>query len=776
MPSGTKERSPSRRGRRSRGGWARAFLLGVALPTAVASSIGLLVLWVDLSLAFEGRLWDVPSRIWSDTLRVRSPGPLTPDVLEGRLRRSGYVEVSGPPAAPGEYARAGTRWDVSLRSFDSGGVRLPQRRVRFEFVPGGLSRLSDASGRRLDSIDLEPELLARVFGARQEERVLVGLRDVPEGFVHAVLAAEDARFYSHPGFDPLAILRASFANVKSGRIVQGGSTITQQTVKNLYLGQERTFRRKLREVAMSVLLDLRYPKDRILEAYLNEVYLGQRGPVAICGAEAAALHFFGKRLRDLGPAEWATLAGLIRNPGGYNPFRHPERARERRDQVLDAMVERGWLDSGAAERAKRGTIRLSERGPEASRAPYAVDWLRSELARTIDVRRLSREGIDVRTSLDPTLQEAAEAALKRGLDRLGSPRRGARLEGAVVALDPRDGSVLAMVGGRDYRESQFNRAVQAKRQPGSCFKTFVFLAGLEALVEGDARGITSATVLEDEPFEIPSGGKVWRPENYDREFLGPIPARLALEESRNVPTARLALAIGLDRVVEAAARCGIESDLSPLPSLALGAQEVTPLDLARAYATIASGGVRRPVRIVRNMSPASGTGDEGAAASTRAVAQGVAYVLTDMLRGVLDRGTAASARTLGFAGDAAGKTGTTDDERDAWFVGFTPDLLVLVWVGFDDGARTGFTGASGALPIWVDVMRAARYRISGAGFEVPGDVVRATVDPRSGGLAVGGCPESVEEVFVAGTEPTEPCPLHERRLMRWFRRLFGRGD
>ncbi len=776
MPSGTKERPPSRSGRRSRGGWVRAFLLGVALPVGVATAGGVLVLWVDLSLAFEGRLWDVPSRIWSDTFRVRSPGPLTPEVLEGRLRRSGYVEVPGPPAAPGEYARAGSRWDVRLRSFDAGGVRLPERRVRFEFAPGGLSRLSDAAGRRLDSVDLEPELLARIFGARQEERVLVALGDVPEGFVHAVLAAEDARFYSHPGFDPLAILRASFANLRSGRIVQGGSTITQQTVKNLYLGQERTFRRKLREVAMSVLLDLRYPKDRILEAYLNEVYLGQRGPVAICGAEAAALHFFGRSLRDLGPAEWATLAGLIRNPGGYNPFRHPERARERRDQVLDAMVERGWLDADVAQRAKRTTIRLSERGSQSLRAPYAVDWLRSELARTIDVRRLSREGIDVRTSLDPTLQEAAEAALARGLDRLGSPRPGVRLEGAVLALDPRDGSVLAMVGGRDYRVSQFNRAVQARRQPGSCFKPFVFLAGLEARVDGDVRGITPASVLEDEPFEIPSGGKVWRPENYDREFLGPISARLALEESRNVPTARLAHAIGLDRVVEAAARCGIESELSPLPSLALGAQEVTPLELARAFATIASGGIRRPVRIVRESGPAFGSRANAAAGAARVLSPGVAYVLTDMLRGVLDRGTAASARALGFAGDGAGKTGTTDDERDAWFVGFTPEILVLVWVGFDDGARTGFTGASAALPIWVDVMRAARYRTSGAGFEMPGDVVRATVDPASGGLAGGACPESVEEVFVAGTEPTDPCPLHERRLMRWFRRLFGRGD
>jgi len=301
----------------------------------------------------------------------------------------------------------------------------------------------------------------------------------------------------------------------------------------------------------------------------------------------------------------------------------------------------------------------------------------------------------------------------------------------------------------------------------------VFLAGLEAGVEGRDSGITSATILEDEPLDVPSGGKRWRPENFDRTFVGPLPARRALEESRNVPTARLALEVGIDRVVEAAKRCGIETELRPLASIALGAQEVSPLELATAYATLAAGGRRPSIRVIREVSPSP---PEGVVlpAPVPEVSPAVSYVLTDMLRGVIDRGTASSARALGFSGVAAGKTGTTDDERDAWFVGYTPDLVTLVWVGFDDGARTGLTGSSGALPIWVEIMRAAAFRANVATLPEPEGVVRVEIDPASGEQASSACPERREEVFVSGTEPATPCSLHERRFLRWLRRLFGR--
>lgn len=774
-----RSRREPRRGRR-RGRWLRAFGLGVALPGAVVLAGVFLSVYVDLTQTFESRRGSAPSRIWSDRLELEAGMTLDATALAARLDREGYARVPGDPGGPGEYSRSPTRIDAHLRRFSAGSLRLPPRRVRIEFAAGSIRSLEDGTRRPLRSAIVEPELLARVYGARHEERIVLPLSEIPPGFVHAVLAAEDARFFAHPGFDPLAIARAAWANLRSGQVVQGGSTITQQTVKNLYLGNERTFRRKLRELVMSVLLEIRYPKERILEVYLNEVYLGQRGPVAICGAGAGARHVFGKDLADLGPGEWAALAGMIRNPGGYDPGQHPGRTRARRDQVLDAMVEHGWLAKERAAEEKRSDLRRAGGTPSSGIALHAVDWVRS-LVRT-DARGggLGVAGIDVLTTLDTTLQTAAEAALRRGLESLdrrvsrgrGGPRT---LEGAVVALDPRTGEVLALVGGRDYRTSQFNRAVQARRQPGSCIKPFVVLAALEAAADGRPGGVTAATLVEDEPVEIVAGGSSWRPRNYDGSFRGPVPVRAALEESLNVPVVRISQAVGTAAVAEAAARCGLPADLRPLPSLALGAQEVTPLALAEAYATIAAGGVRRPLRVVREIAP--GGGEIAPAASPRrAVRPDVAYVLTDLLRGVLDRGTAASARGLGFSREAAGKTGTTDDTRDAWFVGYTPDLVVLVWVGYDDGSRTGLTGASGALPIWVEVLRGAAHRLRAVGFAEPPGVVHAVVDPESGGLAGSGCPERREEVFVAGTEPGEACALHERGFLRWLRRLFRRDE
>jgi penicillin-binding protein 1B len=346
----------------------------------------------------------------------------------------------------------------------------------------------------------------------------------------------------------------------------------------------------------------------------------------------------------------------------------------------------------------------------------------------------------------------------------------------VVVTEPRTGAILALVGGREYRDSQFNRAVQARRQPGSCFKPFVYLAGFEAAAErGPSSGLTPSTILEDEPLELVSGGRKWRPENYDGQFRGKVTARRALEASLNVPTVRAAQHVGLRSVAAAAGRCGISTELKPLPSLALGAQEVSPLDLATAYGTIAQLGRRVAPDIIRAV-----VGADGKAISLREVraeqvaSPAAAYLVTDVLRGVFARGTAASAADLGFRGDAAGKTGTTDDTRDAWFAGYTPEILALVWVGYDDNAKTGLTGASGALPIWVDFMMRSRGRWGFTSFPIPDGVVREEIDPETGMLATRGCPSRNEELFIAGTEPDE-CSIHGGGLFRWFRRLF-RGD
>ncbi len=752
---------------------------GVLIFLFVALLCSALYLYVEITSCFEGRLWDFPSHVYSGSLVLGRGSPVVPAALVRRLERSGYSRVDGPPALPGQYRLRGDVLDVHCRSFDGLSGQVLAHRARILFSGDEVTDLEDPSGRSLSRLEIEPEPIALLSGPHQEEREIVRLRDVPERFVHAVLAAEDSRFFSHPGIDPIAVIRAALADLRSARIVQGGSTITQQTVKNLYLGQERTWWRKIREGLMAVVLDLRYSKERILEVYLNEVYLGQRGSVAVCGVATASRFYFGRDLRDLSVGESALLAGLIRSPGSTNPFAHPSESIARRDQVLDAMVDQGYLRREEAERAKAEPLRLARGQQGFARAPYVADFIRGQLSELYEPDVLVQQGLRIFTTLDTLLQEAAQDALVAGLERLEktAPRvreqaRQRTLEGAVIALDPKTGAVLAMVGGRSYRDSQFNRAVQARRQPGSCFKPFVYLAGFEAAIRGRQGGLTPGSVLDDEPLEIRSGARMWRPTNYDGEFRGRVSVREALEHSLNVPTVRAAMWVGLPNVVHGAERCGL-ADLKPLPSLALGAQEVSPLELATAYGVLANQGERATPFILREVRARDGKRlERRSIEKTRAASPQAAYLVTDVLQGVLVRGTAASAASLGFRGIAAGKTGTTDDTRDSWFVGFTPDLLVLVWVGYDDNARTGLTGASGALPIWVDVMsRAARWSYDS--FREPDGIVRVEIDPESGMVARSGCPDRVEEVFASGTEPADECSLHGGGFGRWLKRLFG---
>ena len=751
------------------------------MPLAVAALILVLAVFTQITLTFEGRLWTLPARVYSSRLHLLPGQRVDASAFVARLDRCGYARVDTTPTQPGQYRKRASGVELFVRGFAGGDRPVAARRAVLTFSGGSIGSITDERGRRLPSIDLEPELLSLVFGRQQEERMIVPLAEVPKNLVNAVLAAEDARFYQHAGIDPLAVVRAAFTNVKSGRIVQGGSTITQQTVKNLYFGQERTWWRKAREALMAVILDARYSKDRILEVYLNEVYLGQRGSVSICGVQAASRFFFGRNVADLSLAEAATLAGLIRNPGGYNPFTHRDRAVERRDLVLNAMLEAGLADKKAVARAKAEPLRVASGGAGYARAPYVVDFVRAQLAELYSEHALAESGLEIYTTIDTLVQAQAETALESGLARLEAEiplvrrQKGRRrLQGCVVVTDPRSGAILALVGGRDYQDSQFNRATQARRQPGSCFKPFVYLAAFEAAMAGEDGGLTPASILDDSPFELISGGQTWRPANYDGEFVGDLSARAALEGSRNVPTARAAQALGMKHVIAAAAACGFTERFDPLPSLALGAQEVTPLELATAYGTLATLGLRVQPRILDAVEGRGGRRLGKRVPDVReAVPPAAAYLVDDVLRGVLTRGTAASAAALGFRGDAAGKTGTTDDTRDAWFVGFTPEMLALVWVGYDDNAKTGLTGAVGALPIWVDLMMHTQHRWAGSTFPEPAGIVHLEIDPESGEQLTEGCPERVEEIFAAGTEPG-PCSRHQNAFRRWWNKLFHR--
>jgi len=755
---------------------------GVVMILAILAAGLTLHLYVEITTTFKSRVWDLPSTIYSAPLALERGSRIAREHLVRRLERCGYAAVSGDPQRPGQYRVAGGRLDVFLRELQAPDLEMPPRYRTIGFKSETIRSIHDRSRRPRARVWFEPELLATMYGAEREEREVLPYDEFPEMYVKAVLAAEDARFFSHRGIDLRAIARALLANLRSGRIVQGASTISQQTVKNLFLSHERTWWRKIREIPMALILDLKYPKERIMEVYLNEVYLGQRGSISICGAQAAARFYFGRDLSDLTQGESALLAGMIRYPGGCNPFAYPDRAVARRNQVLAAMRKLEWIEPSAAARARAEPLALGSGKGGFGRARYVVDFVRADLERYYGADAIQQAGHRVFTTIDTAVQQAATESLAEGLSRLENGPRMAHigkkkgeLQGCVVVTDPGTGAILALVGGRDYRNTQFNRAVDARRQPGSCFKPFVYLAAFQEAERFPRRGLTLASLLDDAPLELVSGGRTWKPANHDRKFRGKVSVRYALENSLNVPTVRAGLHVGLDRVAGMAQRCGISGELHRYPSLALGSQEVTPLELATAYGTLAAGGVRAAPRIIEEVRNRDGVRLERRRSEReRAVSPRAAFLITDALRGVMTHGTASASRALGYSGDAAGKTGTTDDGRDAWFVGYRPDLLALVWVGYDDNSVTGLAGATGALPIWVEIMnRISPYRRAGL-FRRPDGIIRRRIDPASGMLAVSRCPERRNEWFAAGTEPDEECPDHSRKRKKgWFRRLFG---
>jgi len=722
----------------------------------------LVVLERQVTAKWEGRKWNVPSKVYSDAYLLYPGRPLASREFEARLRRLGYLEQAGGVDEPGEYAQGEGSWLVYLQAFAYPEGRNPAYPIRIEIGGGTIRRVTHArSNQELASAALEPEVIGVIFDARMENRTPISLEEIPPYVVEAVLSVEDARFEYHPGVDPIRLFGALLANLRAGRTTQGGSTITQQLIKNYYLTAERTFRRKIIEAPMAMILELKYSKEDILEAYLNEIYLGQRGASSIMGVEEASRYYFGRSVREIDLAQAAMLAGLIRDPGGYNPHLRPENAKGRRDLVLRLMHEQDRItdDQYALARGEALMVRAQQR--RYNDAPHFVDFVLREMAERYPRRLLESEGLRIFTTLDMGYQIAAEQALEEGLEHLeeGYPRlarRRGELQGALVVLDPQTGFVRAMVGGRDYGNSQYNRAEQARRQPGSTFKPFVYLT---AFLTPDRW--SPSTIIDDMPFEVESGGQIWSPENYDRTYHGEVTLRAALTNSMNIATSRLALDVGLNRVAKTAREAGIESRLQAFPSIALGAFEVSPLELASAYATLANGGIRTvPLSVL------SAVDEEGRVVQSREVEMDrvlpadAVYLVNNMLQDVFDYGTARRARALGYGGRAAGKTGTTNSTRDAWFVGYTPEIVALAWVGYDDNAAIGLHGDKAALPIWVDFMKRSGYGDRSPGFPAPQNIVLVEIDPLSGELAGPGCPATRYELFVRGTEPAETCHLH----------------
>ncbi|MEO8451571.1 MAG: transglycosylase domain-containing protein [Gemmatimonadota bacterium] len=607
-----------------------------------------------------------------------------------------------------------------------------------------------------DGVRRAPIAIGAIDQSLVEERIPVRLRDVPRHLIQAVLAVEDQRFYQHNGLDFRRIGGALLANLRARGIVQGGSTLTQQLVKNLFLSADRTPLRKLREAAFTSVLEEQYDKAVILEAYLNEIYLGQDGGLAIHGVGAAARYYFGKDVRRISLAEAALLAGMISAPNRYSPIRHPTEARDRRNLVLQLMADQKRIPTPVAGQTARARVAARVYPARTLDSRYFRDFALAGLP-----GRLPDRGVAVYTTLDATLQRAAERAVRDGLSRF----RVAGVEAALIAIDPRNGEVLAMVGGRDYGASQFNRATDAHRQPGSAFKPVVALAALQR--NGDrAPAFTLASVVEDEPLSVRTPTGPWEPSNYDRSFRGLVTFRQAIEQSLNVPFVRIGLTVGPEQIVATARRLGITSSMHAVPSLALGSSEVTLLELVRSYGVFATGGDLATARTILGQSRSGrDVGNATPPEVTRVADPAAAYLVTSALEGVITRGTGRALAQDGRFGGIAGKTGTSSDWRDAWFVAYSSSLVVGAWVGFDDGRSLHLTGASAALPIVKRFLEQATPDDQPESFPVPEGVEFARV---GGGESEWSPDCGTQEVFLAGTAPEETsCDRFEAPAPEW---------
>ena len=703
-PSAGGKAKPAGRGRRP-GGRGRRFLRSLAWRAAVLVLVfaaGYAV-WLDIRVRaqFEGKRWALPARVYARAVELWPGARLAPDTLEDELRRAGYHREDRPHR-PGSYLRAGNRFVIEAREFRFWDAVEPARRIEVGFDTG-VVRTLDAGGGPAAIVRLDPPLVGRIYPRHHEDRVMVRLDDAPPVLVAGLIAVEDHRFFDHHGVSLLAVARAAWANVRAAAVVQGGSTLTQQLAKNLFLSPERTLSRKLTEAVMALLLDARYPKEELLEVYLNEVYLGQEGRRAIHGFGLASWFYFGRRLDELDLSEAALLVGLARGASAYNPWRRPERALRRRNLVLDVMAARGVVGGAQAAAAQARPLGIRSEPPRgASPHPAFMDLVRRQLSRDYRDGDLRTEGLRIFTALDPGVQSMAERVLAREL-AAAERRRGlaaGALQGAVLVARADNGDVLAVVGDRRAGARGFNRALDAKRPIGSLVKPAVYLTALE-------RGYSIASPVEDEPVEVRlADGKRWAPRNYDGEHLGAMPLYRALALSRNAATARLGLSLGVPRVAAVLERLGVAGPSSSSPSLLLGSIDLSPFQVAQVYQALANEGFRSPLRAIHEVTGPEGRPLARYGLSIEQVADPAAvYVLRAALEAVLREGTGRSVReSLPAALHAAGKTGTTNGGRDSWFAGFAGGYVAVVWVGFDDNRAAGLSGSGQALRVWAGII------------------------------------------------------------------------
>jgi penicillin-binding protein 1B len=744
--------------------WKRYAFFGIGIPLVVMSAV-MAYYWVVFSRMIDarmsGEMTRTDPRVFARPFELHKGQGLTQRQLIDRLNDLGYAHRPRTEQ-PGEFTvgrdamvlipRDGDHKAQLVRLVFGGRPPKGTEATRIDTIE------LPATKKQTDRITLDAPLITALVADAREKRRDVPLQVIPRPMVDAVLAIEDRRFYDHPGIDPIGTAGAVFRNIFGNKTyLSGGSTISQQLIKNTFLTPEKSPKRKMTEWFMSVVLETRLTKDQILQLYLNDVSLGQRGSFAIHGVAEASRLFFAKDIANVNAVEAATIAGVIQSPSRLSPFNNPERAKDRRNVVLRAMVDAGFMSSDAAERAVREPLGIVQRALE-SEAPYFVDYISQEL----QSKYPSAGTVDVYTTLDLHLQRVAQDALRDGLTRLDEilARRKRRPQAALIAVDPRTGEVLAFVGGRSYNQSQYNRAVSARRQPGSVFKPFVYLAAFEHAQAEGRTDLTPATVVLDEPTSFVFNAQTWTPRNYEGEYDGPITLRRALALSRNIAAAKVAESAGYEEVAALWRRIGAGTPPRPYPAIALGVFEATPFEIATAYTLFPNGGTIRPLTTISRL-VSKGKDLALQADKTRTVARpDTTFLVTNMMRSVINEGTGAGARAAGFALDAAGKSGTTNELRDAWFVGFTPELLTVVWVGMDDNQPVGLSGTQAALPIWTTFMTRALAGHANLTFNPPDGITFVDIDRDTGKVAAPGCPRVFKEAFLAGTEPAEVCQLH----------------
>ena len=746
--SGPAKRKANRRKAKAANRWL-SLLIKLSIVGVVVLAGVLVYLDAVVQEKFSGKRWTVPAKVYARPLELFAGQKLNQKDFLTELNALGYRTTTSA-RSPGAVSVNGKTVELHTRGFKFYEGAEPAQAIRVRFSGDSIASLAHTNGQALAVARMEPLLVGGLYPAHKEDRILIRLEQVPELLPLALMAVEDREFYKHHGVSLKSIARAMWVNTSSGTLRQGGSTLTQQLVKNFFLTSERTITRKATEALMSILLELHYSKEDILEAYLNEVFLGQDGQRAVHGFGLASQYFFSQPLAELQMEQVALLVGMVKGPSYYNPRRQPERALERRNLVIELLAEQGIVTAEAAEQAKQRPLGITKRGSLANTTyPGFIDLVKRQLREDYRDQDLTEEGLSIFTSFDPILQRKAEESVAQTYKQLAGRKGIDQIETAMVVSNPESGEVLALLGSRSPRYAGFNRALDAVRPIGSLVKPAVYLTALEQPSQ-----YTLTHYIQDATFSVKSqSGQVWTPQNYDRKEHGTVFLYQGLAQSYNLSTAKLGLEMGVPRVLRTVRKLGVEREWPAYPAILLGAGSLTPVEVAGMYQTIANGGFNTPLRAIRSVLTAEG---EPLGRYPYTVEQrfdaGATYLTQEAMRRVMTEGTGRSVyNRVPSSVVLAGKTGTSNDLRDSWFAGFGQDLQAVVWMGRDDNGQTSLTGASGAMQVWANFMEKAAPRSLNR--SLPSNVTMAWVDAYTGLGSAQGCPGAVQMPYIRGSEP-----------------------